>query len=126
MDPALKAAADFAKAVKTAGLEVKTTDLVPRETAYPEIGVSSQVDAVAFSIPTGSVSDPTKTDRATAIIRVVEHKMPTPEEYATGKDALRGEMLNEARNRFFSAYMMKAKQRMKIEVNRQNLQKVVG
>jgi len=126
LDPTLKAAADFAKAVKTAGLEVKTTDLVPRETAYPEIGVSSQVDAVAFSIPTGSVSDPIKTDRATAIIRVVEHKMPTPEEYATGKDALRGEMLNEARNRFFSAYMMKAKQRMKIQVNRENLQRVVG
>jgi peptidyl-prolyl cis-trans isomerase D len=126
LDATLKSAADFAKAVKAAGLEVKTTDLVPRETAYPEIGVSPQVDAVAFSTPAGGVSDPIKTPRATAIIRAVEHKTPTPEEYAAGRDALRGEMLSEARNRFFSAYMMKAKQRMKIQVNRENLQRVVG
>ena len=126
LDATLKSASDFAKAVKAAGLEVKTTDLVPRETAYPDIGVSSQVDAVAFSTPTGSVSDPIKTDRATAILRVVEHTMPTPAEYAAGKDALRTEMLNEARSRFFSAYMVKAKQGMKIQVNRENLQRVVG
>jgi peptidyl-prolyl cis-trans isomerase D len=126
LDPTLKSAADFAKAVKAAGLEVKTTDLVPRETAYPEIGVNPQIDAVAFSVPVGSVSDPIRTDRATAIIRVVEHKVPTPEEYAAGKNALKDEMLNEARSRFFSAYMLKAKQRMKIQVNRENLQRVVG
>jgi len=126
LDATLKSAADFAKAVKAAGLEVKTTDLVPRETAYPDIGVSPQVDAVAFSTPTGSVSDPIKTDRATAILRVVEHTMPTPTEYAAGKDTLRTEMLNEARSRFFSAYMVKAKQGMKIQVNRENLQRVVG
>ena len=32
----------------------------------------------------------------------------------------------DRRNRFFSAYMAKAKQKMKIEVNREALQRVVG
>jgi hypothetical protein len=35
-------------------------------------------------------------------------------------------MLTDRRNRFFGAYMAKAKQKMKIEVNREALQRVVS
>jgi hypothetical protein len=35
-------------------------------------------------------------------------------------------MLTDRRERFFAAYMQKARQKMKIEVNRENLQKVIG
>jgi parvulin-like peptidyl-prolyl isomerase len=125
-DAALKKAADFTKAAKAAGLEVKTTELVARDSAYPEVGLSPEIDQAAFTLPIGSVSDPIKTAAATAIIRVVERKIPTAEEFNVDKDRLRAELLNGEQDRFFSAYMVKAKQRMKIEVNRENLQKVVG
>ena len=45
---------------------------------------------------------------------------------ATERDQLRQELLADRKNRFFSAYMVKAKQKMKIEVNREMLQRVVG
>ena len=45
---------------------------------------------------------------------------------AAAKDRFREELLTDRRNRFFSAYMVKAKLKMKIDVNRENLQKVVG
>jgi peptidyl-prolyl cis-trans isomerase D len=122
----LKGAADFAKAAKAAGLDVKTTDLVARDAPLPDLGVSPQVDEVAFSLPAGAVSDPIVTDNAVAVVRVVEHKVPTPAEYAAARDQLRDELLNDRRGRFFSAYMVKAKQKMKIEVNRENLRRVVG
>ncbi len=122
----LKRAADFEKAAKAAGTEAKTTELVPRESPLPDIGVSAEVDKVAFSLPVGGVSDPIETDTALAIVRVVEHVQPTSEDLETGRDSLRTEMLNERRGRFFSAYMTKAKQGMKIEVNRENLQRVLG
>jgi peptidyl-prolyl cis-trans isomerase D len=122
----LKSASDFAKAAKAAGVEVKTTELVPRESPLPDVGVSPKVDQFAFSAPVGSVSDPVATDNALVVARVVERTQPTAEELAAGKDGLRAEMLNERRGRFFSAYMTKAKGRMRIEVNQENLQKVLG
>jgi peptidyl-prolyl cis-trans isomerase D len=122
----LKGAADWTKAAKAAGVEVKTTELVARESPLPEIGVSPQVDAAAFALTAGSVSDPIVTDNAVVVVKVVEHKQPTPAEIAAARDQLRDEMLNDRRGRFFSAYMQKAKVKMKIEVNRENLQKVIG
>ena len=53
-------------------------------------------------------------------------KEVTPEEWTAAKDRFREELLNDRRGRFFGAYMGKAKQRMKIQVNREALQRVVG
>jgi len=47
-------------------------------------------------------------------------------EWAQAKPGFNDQLLNDRRNRFFSAYMIKAKQKMKIDVNRDALQKVVG
>ena len=49
-----------------------------------------------------------------------------PADFAQAKDKFREEILADRRNRFFSAYMVKAKQKMKIEVNRETLQKAVS
>ena len=76
----LKGAADWTKAAKAAGVEVKTTELVARESPLPDIGVSAAVDAVAFALPAGAVSDPIVTDNAVAVVKVVERKEPTPAE----------------------------------------------
>ncbi len=122
----LKGAADWTKAAKAAGVEVKTTELVARESPLPEIGVSSQVDDAAFALAAGSVSDPIVTDNAVVVVKAVERTRPTAAEAAAARDQLRDEMLNDRRGRFFSAYMQKAKMKMKIEVNRENLQKVIG
>ncbi len=122
----LKAAPDFEKAAKADGYEAKTTDLIARGSALPELGVSPQVDKVAFSLPAGAVSDPISTDSGTAIVKVLEKKDVTPAEVTAARDQLRDELVNDRRNRFFSAYMVKAKQGMSISVNREALQRVVG
>ncbi len=119
-------AGDMQKAAKAAGVEVKTTELIARDAPIPDIGVSPQVDAVAFSLPAGAVSQPIKTDNAMAVVKVLEKKEPTPSEFAADRDKTRDELLNERRNRFFSAYMLKAKQAMNITVNRQAIQQLLG
>jgi peptidyl-prolyl cis-trans isomerase D len=122
----LKGSTDLAKAAKAAGVEVKTTELVARESPLPEIGVSPQVDAASFALPAGAIGGPIDTDNAVVVVKVVDHKEPTPFEMAAGRDQLRDDMLTDRRERFFAAYMQKVKQRMKIEVNRENLQRVIG
>ena len=56
---------------------------------------------------------------------MLEKQEVTPDELDVAKDTFREELLTDRRNRFFSAYMVKAKQKMKIEVNREALQRVV-
>jgi peptidyl-prolyl cis-trans isomerase D len=117
---------DFNAAAKAAGLDVKTTELVARGAAIPDIGVSPAIDAAAFALPAGGVSDPIVTDNGTVIVKVLERKDPTPDEVKSGKQATREELLNERRNRFYAAYMAKAREKMKINYNPEILAQIVG
>jgi peptidyl-prolyl cis-trans isomerase D len=122
----LKSAPDFEKAAKAAGVEAKTTELIARDAPIPDLGVAPAVEEAAFLMPVGAVSDPITVTNGTAVIKVVEKQEVKPEDYRLAKDKFREELLADRRNRFFSAYMVKAKQKMKIEVNRETLQKAVS
>jgi hypothetical protein len=110
---------DFAAAAKRAGLEVKTTDLVARGSAIADAGVSPAIDAVAFALPAGGVSEPIVTDNGAVVVKVLERSDVSEQDLAKGRDALRAELLGERRNQFFSAYMAKARERMQININQQ-------
>src|SRR5262245_15148566 len=122
----LKAAPDFDKAAKAAGFEPKTTELITRESPLPDLVLAPAVEEAAFKLPVGATSDPILTDFGTAVVKVLEKQEVSAPDLAKAKDKFRDELLNDRRNRFFSAYMVKAKQRMKIEVNRETLQRVVS
>jgi parvulin-like peptidyl-prolyl isomerase len=122
----LKSASDFEKSAKAAGLEAKTTELIAKGAPIPDLGAAPAVEDVAFSLPVGAVSDAIATDTGTAVVKVLDKKEVTSEEWSSAKDRFREELLTDRRNRFFSAYMVKAKQKMKIDVHRDSLQKAVG
>ena len=122
----LKSAPDFEKAAKAAGVEAKTTELLTQDSPIPDLGAAPGVEEAAFKLAVGAVSDPIPTDNGTAVIKVLEKKEVTPEEWTSSKDRFREELLTDRRNRFFSAYMIKAKQKMKIEVNRESLQRAAS
>lgn len=122
----LKNAKDFAAATKRAGLEVKTTELVARGTAIPDLGISEAVDAAAFALPQGGVSDAISTPTGTAVIRVVEKVGVTDAEVQSGKDVLRDELVNLRRDKFFGAYMQKAKTGLTINIRQDTLARIVG
>jgi peptidyl-prolyl cis-trans isomerase D len=114
---ALKSSTDFAAAAKAQGFEAKTTELVAREAPLPDVGVSAEVDRVAFGLPVGGVSEPIQTSDATVVVKMLERDEVTPDEFRIAREAFRAELLNERRGRFFSAYMAKVKERLTIEVN---------
>ncbi len=123
---ALRASKDFAAAAKAQGLEAKDTDLVARAAALPDIGVSPEVDKVAFTLPVGGVSDSIVTGNGTVIVRVAERDPVTDDEFKQGREAFRAELLAERQGRFFTAWMTKAKQRMDIKVNDDVLRRAIG
>jgi parvulin-like peptidyl-prolyl isomerase len=122
----VKSAPDFEKAVKAGGFTPESTELLTRDSPVPGLGQAPAVIEAAFALPQGGVSDPITTDSGVAIVKVVEKQQVSPEELTNNKDRFREELLGDRKNRFFSAYMAKAKQKMRIEVNRQAVQRVIG
>jgi peptidyl-prolyl cis-trans isomerase D len=122
----LRSAKDVTAVAKAQGLEAKTTELITRGSALPDIGTSPEVDKVAFTLPVGSVSEPIVTGSGTVIVRVAERDEVTDAEFNKERDAFRAQLLSERHGRFFSAWMTKAKQRMTIEINDDVLRRVVG
>ena len=113
----LSGAKDFKAAAKALGFEAKETALISRGAPIPDVGVSADIDKLAFSLPVGGVSQPISTSDGTAIVKVTERDEATPEELKKDRETFRAELLNERRERFFSAYMNKARERTPIEVN---------
>jgi len=122
----LKSAPDFEKAAKASGAATQTTELITRDSPIPQLGMAPAITDAAFKLSQGAVSDPITTDQGTVIIKVLEKQEVTPTELVSNKDRFREELLADRRNRFFSAYMGKAKEKMRIQVNRSVVQRVVG
>lgn len=125
LNPEMKSG-DFETAAKAAGLEVKTTELIARGAPIGDAGVSPALEAAAFSLAKGAVSDPVVTETGAAIVKVLDRQDVSPEQLAKDKDTLRTELLNDRKQKFFAAYMTKARQKMKININRETIAQIIG
>jgi peptidyl-prolyl cis-trans isomerase D len=119
-------AGDFNTAAKTAGLEVQTTELIARGAPIGDVGPSPAVDAAAFALPSGGVSDPITTDTGAVLVKVLERQEASAEELAKGRDALKEELVNQRKNQFYASYMNKARERMRININQATLAAILG
>ncbi len=106
---AVKAGTPLAAAATSAGKEVRTTELLARNSVIADIGVSQAVDAEAFAMPVGATSGAIPTENGAAVVKVVEKTAVNDTELAAARDSLRRELLQSRRSRFFTAYMNKAK-----------------
>ena len=123
---AMAKAGDFAAAAKAAGADVKSTDFITRDSAYPEIGVNSSVDAIAFNLKPGETSAPIPTDTAVVVVHVKDKQAVDPAKMIADRDLTRDQLLSQRRQEFFSAYMQKARQGMKITFNEAAIKTVLG
>lgn len=122
----LKKASDFAAAAKKAGFEVKTSELIARGGALPDIGANADVDKAVFGAAPGTVTDAIATPTGAVIARVAEREDVTEAQLAEGRDALRSELVAQRQDRFFSAYMAKAKTGLTINIKQDVLAQVMG
>jgi peptidyl-prolyl cis-trans isomerase D len=119
-------AGDFNAAAKGAGLEVQNTELITRGAPIGTIGPNPAIDAAAFALPSGGVSGPIETDDGAVIVKALEREDPSPDQLAEGRQELKMELLNQRKNQFYSAYMNKARERMRIDINRGVLAALLG
>jgi len=116
----------FAAAAKAAGADVKTTELITRGTPYPEVGTSTKIDEAVFGLAKGATSAPIATETAVVVARVADRADVTPDAVAAGKSQMLGQLLQQRRQEFFTAYMSKAKEKMKITFHEAALKTILG
>jgi peptidyl-prolyl cis-trans isomerase D len=117
---------NFAAAAKAAGVDVKNTDFVARDTALPEIGVSPAVDDAVFKLKTGETTGPIATENAVVVATVKDRQDIKPESLANDRETLRDELLGQRRQEFFASYLAKAKAKMKIQYNEETIKTILG
>ncbi len=118
--------ANFAAAAKAAGVEVKSTELITRGSALPEIGINQAVEDVVFKLKAGESTGAIATDNAVVVAKVKERQDPKPGEFESTRATLSGELKQQRQNQFFAAYMTKAREKMKITYSDDAFRRVLG
>lgn len=105
---------DFAR---SNGLEYKRAEAHKRGQYLGLIGDPTEVDKLAFSLPLNQPSDPFEVSGGLAVVRVLERKEVSQEDFAGIKDQEMSALLNQSREMFLFSYLQKVRQDMKIRVN---------
>ena len=123
---AKSAGANFAAAAKAAGVEIKTTDLITRGTALPEIGINQMVEDAVYPLKTGDTTGAIPTDNAVVVARVKERQDPKAGDFGAAKESLTSELRSQRQSQFFSSYLAKAREKMKITYSESAFKTVMG
>lgn len=122
----LKGADDFVATAEEAEWSVGSSDLVARGAALPEVGQSAAVEAVAFAMTPGAVSDVVQAGNAVAVLHLVEREEASAGDLAQNRDTLRNELMLQRQSRFFTAYMDNVKERLDIMIDLAVLEQALG
>ncbi len=102
---------DFVKLSEDFDLEYKTIEEHKRNQYIGVIGNNADIDNLAFSLPLEQVSEPVAFDNGYTLVRVLDRKTVTKEDFEANKDAEREIILEAEKNKFFSSYLTKMREK---------------
>lgn len=92
------------------GLEVKTTEEHKRKQYLSVIGENAEVDRLAFSLPLNETSDPIEFANGYALIRILDRKEVTEEDFKEQLSTEKESQLETKKNKFFTSYLSKLRE----------------
>jgi peptidyl-prolyl cis-trans isomerase D len=99
------------------GLEFKSVAEHKKEQYLGVIGESPEIDRLAFSLPLGQTSEPVQFATGYALVRVLERKEASREEFEKNKQTELTNFLEAKKNRFLQAYIDKLRAERNVKVN---------
>ena len=108
---------NWEEAAQKNGLEIKAVEAHKREQYLSLIGENPEVDNLAFSLPIKEPSRPIAVEGGYAVVRVLDRKLVTKEEFAKTRDVERSTLLESLKTRFLQSYLVKARDEKKVKVN---------
>jgi peptidyl-prolyl cis-trans isomerase D len=107
----------WAEEAKAAGVEFQTVNEHKREQYLGLIGENVDVDRLAFSLPLTTPSEPLAVEAGAAIVRVVERKTASREEFDKVKAQEKQTLLEAERSKFLQSILARAREEKKVKVD---------
>jgi peptidyl-prolyl cis-trans isomerase D len=97
-------------------LEYKTIEEHKRGQYIGVIGENRKIDELAFSLPLEEPSDPVEYESGYALLRVLDRKEVTREEFEGEKESERQNYLEQKKNKFFSSYLAQLQEEKEVRI----------
>ncbi len=104
------------KSAEEQNLEYKTVDEHKRGQYIGVIGENKEIDRLAFSLPLNQTSDPVEYEAGYVLVRVLDRKEVTQDEYEKVKEDERENFIETKKNKFFSSYMTKLREEKDVKI----------
>ncbi|MCJ7680291.1 MAG: peptidyl-prolyl cis-trans isomerase, partial [Candidatus Aminicenantes bacterium] len=98
------------------GMEYKTVEEHKREQYLGTVGDSSVIDDLAFTLPLNTTSDPVEFESGFTLVRMLERKTVTREEFDEVKGTEMASLLEQKKNKFFQSYLTKLREDLKVRI----------
>jgi peptidyl-prolyl cis-trans isomerase D len=97
-------------------LEYNTVEEHKRGQYLSVIGESREIDRLAFSLPQEEASDPVEFESGYALVRVLDRKEVTTEDFEKVKQSEKEAFLESKKNKFFSSYLAKLQEDKEVKI----------
>jgi len=108
------------------GLEYRTVNEHKRKQYLSTAGENEEVDRLAFSLPLNTVSEPVDFDAGYLVLRVLDRKQVTPQEFAEKETEARAALLENKRNLFLGSLLAKRMKEKGVRIEYNNFLQVVS
>ncbi len=98
------------------GLEYKTADEHKRGQYLSVIGENSKIDQLTFSLPLKEASEPVEFEDGYVLIRILDRKEVTQENFEKDKEIEKENLLQAKKNKFFQSYMFKLREEKGVKI----------
>ena len=103
-----------------------TAEALTRDGFVPALGRSVELLNAAFGLDSGQVGGPVEVDDRLVVFRLTEHRQPDWSLFAEQQDALREQEIGERRNRLFEGFVQRLRDRYRVRIHEDVLQRVAG
>lgn len=107
---------DLEKLAAKYGLEYKTVEEHKREQYLSIIGENAEVDQLAFSLPIGQASQPVEYEGGYAVIRVLNRKEVTRDDFTKERKTEKENLLEAEKNKFFQSLLLKLREEKGVKI----------
>jgi len=108
---------DFDKLTEKYEMEYKTIEEHKRGQYIGTIGENQIIDRLAFSLALNSASDPVEYDNGYTVIRVLDRKTVTKEDFTKEKDKEKEALLESKKNKFFQSFLTKLREDKNVKIS---------
>jgi len=108
---------DWEKLASKLGLEYKVVNEHRREQYLSVLGENPEVDRLAFSLPLNQTSEPVEFSSGYALVRVLERKEASGEEFEKNRETEKNTLLETKRNKFLQAYLSRLREEKDVRIN---------